>query len=200
MEELFLKAFKEASRYKSKKEIEELCFKSIIDSYQRVKQLSGINSLNENGIRDQFVIDLETKNKLIRHAIDNRIIEVIPESWNPVKRNRSDIKFSLPFINRDLIFECKKLYSAESRYVEDGLIRFIKLQYSEKENDAGMIGFIINPKNILNIVKKIRERVCKCHFYRLGGEDVLGWPYSFQSIHIRINSKKILILHIFFEF
>jgi len=200
MEPVFIRAFKEVSRYHSKKEIEELCLKSLIDSYRRVKQIKGIDSLNENRIRDQFVVDLEKRNDLIRHAIDNHIIIVVPESWDAVKRRRADIRFALPFIRRDLIFECKKLHSAESRYLDDGLVRFIKLAYSEKEDDAGMIGFIIKPIDLFGVISAIKEKVCKFYFSRLIDKQILGWPYSFQSVHVRIDSREILIYHLFFEF
>jgi len=200
MEPIFVKYFREVSRYRSKKEIEELCFKSLIDSYRRVKQVKGIESLNENRIRDEFVVDLEKKNELIRHAIDNHIIIVIPESWDVVKRKRTDIRFNLPIIKRNLIFECKRLHSAESRYLDDGLVRFVRLEYSEEEDDAGMIGFVIKPKNLINIISGIKEKVCQFHFLRLIDKQVLGWPYSFQSLHVRIDSREILICHLFFKF
>jgi len=200
MEPVFVKFFKEVSRYRSKKEIEELCFKSLIDSYRRVKQIEGIESLNENRIRDEFVVDLEKKNELIRHAIDNHIIIVIPENWDAVKRRRADIRFDLSIIRRNLIFECKRLQSAESRYLDDGLVRFIRLEYSEQEDDAGMLGFVIKPKNLIDVISGIKAKVCQFHFLRLIDKQVLGWPYSFQSLHVRIDSRKILICHLFFEF
>ena len=200
MEPVFIKAFKEVSRYHSKKQIEELCFKSLIDSYGRVKQIEWIESLNENRIRDEFVVDLEKKNDLIRHAIDNHIIIVIPENWDVVKRKRADIRFDLSIIKRNLIFECKRLHSAESRYLDDGLVRFVRLEYSEKEDDAGMLGFVIKPKNLIDVISGIKEKVCQFHFLRLIDKQVLGWPYSFQSLHVRIDSREILICHLFFEF
>jgi hypothetical protein len=201
MEPSVINAFiKRVSRYHSKKEIVELCFKSLIDSYQRVRQIKGIDLLNENMIRDKFVVDLERENNLIKHAIDNHIIIVVPESWDAVKRRRADIRFILPFIKRNLIFECKKLYSAERRYLDEGLARFVRLEYSEKEDDAGMIGFVINPKSLINIISGIKGKVCQFHFSSLTDEQVLGWPYSFQSVHVRMDFTKILIYHLFFEF
>ena len=200
MKQFFKETLKEASRYQSKKEIEDLCFRSLIDSYNRVKQIKGIASLNENKIRDEFIIDLETKNNLIKHAIDNFIIIVIPESWDPLKRKRSDIRFILPLIKRNLVFECKKLSSAEKRYLDEGLLRFIKLEYSERDEHAGMIGFIIKPKNLVDIISKIKEKVCKFHFSCLIDKEVFEWPYSFQSIHVRVDSREILIYHLFFKF
>lgn len=200
MEEAFKDTFKAISRYSSKKEIKDLCFKALIDTYQRIKKIKGIKLLNENRIRDKFVIDLEKKNTMIRHALNNYIIIIVPESWNAIKRKRADIRFILPFNCHNLIFECKKLRSAEQRYLDDGLIRFIRLDYSEKEDDAGMLGYVINPKRFSVIISKIKEKVCKFHFRSLIDEPILGYQHSFKSVHIRVDSREILICHLFFKF
>lgn len=200
MELFYKEILKEVSRYRSKKDIEDICFKSLIDSYQRLKKKKGIELLNENRIRDEFVIDMEKKSEIIKHAIDNYIIIIIPESWDPINRKRTDITFCLPFNRRELIFECKKLYSAEQRYLDDGLIRFIRLEYSKKEKDAGMIGFIIKPKHLSKTIAKIKEKICKFYFLRLIDGPIFGFPYSFQSIHVRVDSREILICHLFFKF
>lgn len=200
MDPIFLSTFKEAARYNTKKDIEGLCFRSLIDSYGRVKRIKGIRALNENQIRDHFIIDLEKKNDLIKHAIDNYIIILIPEYWNAVKRKKPDIRFILPFVKRDLIFECKKLISADIRYLNDGLIRFIRLEYSENEDDAGMLGFVTKPTKLLDVISGLKEKVCTFYFSRFIDEQVHGWPYSFQSVHVRDDSREILICHLFFGF
>ncbi len=201
MEQSFFNQLKSKySRYKSKKEIEEICFNALINSYERVKMVNKIENLNENRIRDEFVVDLELRNDLIRHAIDNYIIIIVPESYNAVKRKRSDIEFILPGNERKIVFECKKLFSAERRYLNDGLIRFIRLEYAEKEKDAGMIGFVIKPKDLSKIISEIKRKVSKFHFHALVDKPVCNYPYSFQSVHIRQNYSEILIFHFFFEF
>lgn len=191
--------FKNACRFSSKKEVENLCYMALIDSYTRVKQVEKIHSLNENGIRDEFVIDLVQTNKLISLAVENYIIIIIPECWDPVKRNRTDIEFVLPSYKRRLIFECKKLSSAEKRYLDDGLIRFIELKYAEKEPDGGMIGFVVNG-NFIKTISKLKEKVKCFHIIRLIDKQVLNYKYSFQSLHKRKNSTHILISHLFFKF
>ena len=109
MEQAYIDYLKEASRYSSKQEIESICFKALLDSYERVKLIKGVEKLIENKIRDLFIIDLEKNNHIIKHALDNYIIRIIPESYDPQKGKRSDIQFILPILKRDLVFECKKL-------------------------------------------------------------------------------------------
>jgi len=200
MEQAYIDYLKEATRYASKQEIESICFKAFIDSYQRVKLIEGIEKLIENRIRDLFIIDLEEHNHIIKHALDNYIIRIIPESYDPQKGKRSDIQFILPILKRDLVFECKRLLSADSRYLNEGLIRFIKLEYAAKENDAGMIGFVINPKDFSRMISKLRDKLLVFHCSKLIDKPVLGHQFSFQSIHIRIDSREILISHLFFKF
>ncbi len=186
---------KKYSRYHNKREIKNLCFRALINSYGRVKKVQGIGSFNENKIRDEFVIDLETNNTLINHAIENDIIEIIPERWDLLKRKRTDIVFSIHNICK-LIFECKKLSSAEKRYLDDGLIRCIELDYADKESEAGMIGFIFN----LMVPQKLKEKVRSFHLIRFVDKRVSDFSSSFQSVHKRINSTEILISHLFFLF
>ena len=191
---------REAARYASKKEIEDMCFLAIIDSYHRVKYVKGIANFNENSIRDQFIIDLEKKNDIIKHALDNYLINIIPESYDALKKKRSDIRFILNIIQRNLIFECKKLKTAEERYLNDGLIRFIRLEYAENEDDAGMIGFIIHDTDFSPIIRKLKEKIRKFHFDTLIDGPLYEHPHSFQSVHIRIDHRKIKIGHFFFAF
>lgn len=168
---------------------------ALIDSYKRVKEVKGIADLNENNIRNQFVFDLEVKNEMIGHALENDIIRIIPESCDIVKRRRPDIVFLIPHIC-DLIFECKKLTSAEDKYLNDGLIRFIRLDYAEKEDEAGMIGFILD----ITIPLKLKEKVRSFHCINLIDKPVLDFRDSFWSKHTCENSKEILISHLFFYF
>lgn len=200
MEQAYIDYLKEASCYASKQEIESICFKALIDSYQRVKLIEGVEKLIENKIRDLFIIDLEENNHIIKHALDNYIIRIIPESYDPQKGKRSDIQFILPILKRDIVFECKRLLSADSRYLNQGLIRFIRLEYAAKENDAGMIGFVINPKDFSRMFSKLKDKVLTFHCSELIDKSIFEHPYSFQSIHIRIDTGKILISHLFFKF
>jgi hypothetical protein len=183
------------SKYKSVEELKTLCYKALIDSYQRVKNIKGITDLDENNIRNQFVVDLDTQNEIIRYALENNIIRIIPESWDLVKRKRPDIVFFIPHIC-DLIFECKKLTSDEDKYLNDGLMRFISLAYAEEESEAGMIGFTLN----VGIPQKLKGKVKQFHCSKLIDKPVLNFTDSYKSIHICKNSKEILISHFFFYF
>lgn len=200
MEQAYIDYLKEACRYSSKEEIEAICFKALIDSYERVKQIKGVEQLIENKIRDLFIIDLEKNNRIIKHALDNYIIRIIPESYDPLKGKRSDIQFILPILKRDLVFECKRLSSADKRYLEEGLIRFINLEYAEKENDAGMIGFVIKSKDPSGMIARLSKKVRVFHCSGLIDKPIFGHLHSFQSIHIRVDSRDILISHLFFKF
>ena len=183
------------SKYKSSEELKILCYKALIDSYQRVRNIKGITKLGENNIRNQFIIDMETQNEIINHALESNIIKIIPESCDLVKRNRPDIVFFIPHIC-DLIFECKKLSSDENRYLNDGLIRFISLDYAEKESEAGMIGFTLD----VDIPQKLKGKIKKFHCSKFIDKTVLNFPDSYKSIHTCNNAKKILISHFFFYF
>lgn len=199
MRQAYLDNLKSLSKYSSKQEIEDLCLKALAESYERIKKIKGISSLNENGIRDQFVIDLEQVNESIRHAIDNYIIIIIPESYKVITRKRPDIEFILPFNKARLVIECKKLSSAESRYVNDGLNRFIELSYAKNQKKAGMIGFICS-NNFISTISKLKALVANFHIVSIHDTPVVGYKYSFQSIHKRIDLSEILVLHLFFNF
>ncbi len=198
-EEFFENLRREVGKYSSKKEIEELCFRAVIDSYKRVRRIQGISSLNENGIRDKFVIDLEDAKGILKHPLDNYIIKIIPESYNCHRRTRTDIEFYLPFNKRSLIFECKKLSSAEKRYLDDGLLRFVELAYAPNEKDAGMVGFVVN-RNINAIIRKLKKMVGNYHIIHLWDRRVVNYEHSFQSLHKRSDTSRILISHLFFDF
>lgn len=187
------------SRYKTKKEIEALCYRALIDSYSRVRLIKGIASLSENGIRDKFVIDLEQQNAVISHPLDNCIIKIIPESYDAFKRRRTDIQFFLPINKRSITIECKKLSSAERRYVDDGLTRFIELAYAANDKDAGMIGFVVSPRFAV-IVSKVKEMVGAFHIISFHNQPLFNYEHSFRSIHGRTNSSSISISHLFFKF
>ncbi len=191
--------YRALGKYTSQNEIVALCYNALIDSYDRVKLVKNIKSRNENRIRDEFVLDIEENNKIIKHAIDNYIIKITPESWNLKKRNRTDILFTLNPCQRDLIFECKKLSCADQRYVNDGLVRFINLAYAEKEKDAGMIGFVVN-KNLTQTMNGLKAKVSGVHIVEMVDEAVYGFEHSFQSVHERDDLSEIKLSHLFFHF
>lgn len=196
--EFYKKLKKEYSRYESKDDLKNICFLALFESYERVKEIKGISIQFENDIRDKFVIDLEQRNKIIKTALKYDHIILIPESHDPSKRARADLRFKITHFC-ELIFECKKLSSAEQRYLNDGLNRFIELKYAEKESDGGMIGFVVKG-NFIKTISKLKEKVKYFHIIKLIDRQVLNYKYSFQSLHKRNNSTQILISHLFFRF
>lgn len=186
---------KNNSRYKTSSEIKNLCILSLIDSYNRVKNMPTVASFNENAMRDEFIIDMQNNCSLIKTELENATIRIIPESWDPAKRRRADIVFFIAGIG-DFTFECKKLSSDEDRYLNDGLIRFISLAYAERESEAGMIGFTLNA----GIPQKLKNKIEQFHCSKFIDKPVLDFPDSYKSIHTCENSKEIVIFHLFFYF
>ncbi|TAF63740.1 MAG: hypothetical protein EAZ55_12800, partial [Cytophagales bacterium] len=90
----------------------------------------------------------------------------------------------------------------DKKYLEEGLQRFIELKYAERDNFAGMLGFIIAGKPE-NIVKNLKKKVRSFH----PAPDIEAWlskkcldqPLSFQSKHLRNNDTEIHIFHLFFD-
>lgn len=191
--------------FKSKKDVyENLYLKAIVDSYNRIDKTPDL----ENEIRDRFVLDLERKNVFTKDYIQNYILQLDFERGHFVsetKKRRTDIVFSLAGFDR-FIFECKRLFSFPSKnaeYINEGLKRFVELQYSENESYAGMIGFVVSG-NIFTITDHLMGKI-KEYSFVLSHENLLrqkcaDWQFSFQSMHNRVNNTKIHIYHLFFEF
>jgi len=95
------------------------------------------------------------------------------------------------------VLKCKTLKSAETKYLEKGLKRFIEMKYAANDDFAGMLGFIIagNPEEI---VKKLKEKVKEFHpapnTEIFLNKKCLEENLSFQSKHLRNNNTEI---HIF---
>lgn len=183
------------SKFRHSLEIKNLCILALIDSYQRVKGITNIANLSENQMRDEFIKDMENSDNPIKLWHENNIIRIIPESYDPSKKRRADIVFFIAGIG-DFTFECKKLSSAEDRYLNDGLMRFISLAYAEKESEAGMVGFTLD----VGIPQKLKDKIKQFHCSKFIDKPILNFPDSYRSIHTRNNSKDILIFHLFFYF
>jgi hypothetical protein len=160
-----------------------------------VKTIAGISRLNENRIRDEFVVDLQKNSQLISHALDYKIIKIVPENWDAVKRRRCDIVFFIAALG-ELWFECKKLNRPADVYLHEGLMRFIQLDYAPNEARVGMIGFVLKP-NIPDGLKKKIQRCCMIDFI---DEPILGHPASYRSVHLRANRTALFVNHLFFHF
>jgi len=187
--------------YKSKQDFLLNCLlKACIDSYRRIEK----TSLLEEKIRDQFIYDFLWKNPVTKDLIQKQLLTLNWErrSINPDKEmSRADISFS--FLGLEFIIECKRLKFADSKYLNDGIKRFVDKKYAANDSHAGMIGFII-AGDIDNIVDNLKSKVA-LFYYSQGSEELLkkkclSWKYSFQSAHNRNDDTTIYLYHLFFDF
>lgn len=185
--------------YKSKQDlIENLFIRSIYDSYSRINKNIGV----ENDIRDRFIFDFYHESALLKGLINKNILFVNWERWvfkNEDDLGRTDLSFALSGI--EFIVECKRLKSASSHYIDEGLYRFINKDYSENESHAGMMGFVIEGaiKSICSILKEKckQESFCENNFAISEKNNAQN---SFVTSHFREGTVAINVYHLFFEF
>lgn len=181
--------------YGSKRElIEKLFIQSLIDSYQRIDKNIGF----ENEIRDRFMKDLYQTNSKIKQWLQLKWIDLIWENWvftPEFQLARTDIAFKLTGLH--FIIECKKLKSPAKAYIDEGLDRFVKLQYAEGDEYGGMIGFVIKGDKS-TISQKLQEKIAP-----LGHTNIIrkgAAEPGFNSVHSRTNKSQIELYHLFFDF
>jgi len=178
--------------------IKNLYLKAVIDAFSRIKTTEHL----EEKIRDLLVKDLESENP-IRELLESQILDLNWEKWlniSETEKARADLTFFLSGFQ--FVIECKTLKYADKKYLEEGIKRFIDLKYAEKDDFAGMLGFIIggNPEKI---VANLKEKVKAYH----PSKDIEKWlaktcaehDLSFQSKHLRSNDTEIHIFHLFFD-
>lgn len=181
--------------------IEEIYLKAIINCYEQIDKSKEL----ENKIRDRFYWHLINHNPITKDLLDREVLEIGFESWKMIsetEKRRVDLYFKfLTF--RKFEIECKLLFQQPSKneaYLNDGLIRFINLKYSEKNEYAGMIGFVVSGK-ISTIKDKILQEVKVFNPNKTPIQELkLNWEHSFISHHKKINDDKIQIYHLFFQF
>lgn len=157
----------------------------------------------EEKIRDAIVRDLEKENPKTSGYLAEKVFFLSFEKWINVsdqEKSRADIVFSITGF--EFVLECKLLKFADKEYIEEGVRRFVEMKYAEKDDFAGMVGFIIkgNPQKI---VKNLKKKVKEYHLYpdseALLQETLLNHTLSFQSKHLRINQTPIHLYHLFFD-
>lgn len=104
--------------------------------------------------------------------------------------------------NEYFTFECKRLdwYATKNNeYINNGLSRFIKWQYSKKMNIAWMIGFVQwfkKWKTIDNLVGDLEKRISGFNKYIVD-----DFNHAYHSNHERAEGLwKIDIYHLLFDF
>jgi len=183
--------------------VEGLYLTAIVDSFQRLQKISPISTLTENEIRNNLVYDIENNNQLLRPYLQKKILKLTKENTillSPIQTKRTDIEFFIT-IRGDFIVECKKLTSAEQRYVDDGLVRFTEEYYSRSDSEASMVGFI-SGGNISRIIDGLKIKVVQHNptpnCQRLLNKLCIKHQYSFHSEHNRKTKLSIMIHHLFF--
>lgn len=195
--------------------IEDLYLSAILDSYPRVKSIPSVNKCTENQIRDKFIYDFKNASPLLKDYIQNKIIVLTTENQAYTKSltQRTDIELISSWHGHHFVVECKRLSSAESRYVHgttkngvyeiDGMEKFIELIYAANEKEAAMLSFVIK-SDIQKTTNKLRDKVEKFRpassMSSFITQKCLGLPTSFQSKHTRTHGNLIQIYHVFLDF
>ena len=100
------------------------------------------------------------------------------------------------------VIEYKCLKAAETAYLEEGIKRFVEGKYAQKDNFAGMIGFIIDG-DPATIIQKLKAKVKDFHTTEdiaiYLGKACADYEFSFQSKHQRQSGKPIQLFHLFFN-
>ncbi|MEK7431670.1 MAG: hypothetical protein AABZ74_00940 [Cyanobacteriota bacterium] len=195
------------SKYQSKEEIIRFLYiPAMIDSFNRVKQIPKISSQKENDIRNIFIKDIEYDNELLKDLIDNNIIKLTSEGQiigENLEINRTDIELFISGVC-NFVIECKNLRSADKRYLDEGIKRFIDEIYAKNDNYAGMMGFVVSGTFTTTTTKlpnKI-ENFCPItpkHSINLT-LSIDGDYAEFLSKHKCKTTKEISIFHLLLKF
>ena len=186
------------------------CYKMMLSDKVRVMN-------NENLIRDKLLIkylknnEIRNKIQLTKYLFDKEV----PEDNT---KGRTDIKVQTinTFLDTSAyyIIECKRLNNQNlngttglnAKYIKNGIMRFIDVQYSTNKYLNGMIGFVVEQMdihaNITNINNLLRE-----NFSDANTETFLAllsfiedFKYQYYSTHKDSGNKKIKLYHLMFDF
>lgn len=194
--------------------VEELYLAAIVDAHQRIQAIPGIGQLKENLIRNEIVRDFRFNNPVISNYFKSKIITLSAENqaYTATLEQRTDLEIHNGHHQHIFVIECKKLRSAESRYVHgrtikgtyqhDGLEKFIDLTYAETDLEGAMLSFVVgsNPGLIVNsLVVKVLTFHPSSTCVHLSNQRCIGWSLSFQSSHICSNGKEFRLYHLFYD-
>lgn len=130
--------------------------------------------------------------------------------------SKIDLKVFRPLdLNSDEFYfawECKRIglinTGLKSKYISQGLIRFIRGEYSAQRDTAGMIGYILD-SNVLTITNEINKSMLRRRKSPLlSSSDHLSiakpiedFPDVYKSTHARLNgADDIEVYHLFLSF
>jgi hypothetical protein len=94
-----------------------------------------------------------------------------------------------------------------SEYVNEAIYRFIKREYADGLNDAGVLGYVLGG-SVTNIVADINQAMGKIRInpplppsnHLVSAQPIEGFSDIYDSHHSRIDNTNIQLHHLFFTF
>lgn len=185
-----------------------LYIRAVVETYKFIDKSFDNLVDDENKIRDRFYWDLTERNPITKKYFDSNLLKISFEDWkmvSEIEKRRVDLTF---FISCFGSFEVEcKIFSGKQtvkgQYLSNGLIRFIELKYSKKDDAAGMMGFVVdgNANDIFDSNLKNAEI-----FHPTNPKQPIqnpinaDWKHGFISLHERTDTSEIKIYHLLFEF
>lgn len=186
------------------------CYKLMISDGIKVKN-------DENQIRDllhrNYLDNNEIRNRL--GLTDYRFIPEVPET-NTTGRTDIRIETINTFLDTSAyyIIECKRLDNKNptgktglnSKYIANGIMRFVEGKYSTYRDLNGMIGFVVETMDIKKNVHNINNLLNKKPFYAGTEKDlsfqsfIKDFKYQYCSIHRDLNDNVFKLYHLMFDF
>lgn len=188
----------------------------IVDCYSLMIEGGVILENDENKIRDVLVNDY-VNNPKIKANLDLNYF-VFSEISETKSTGRTDIRIHNPnsFINQNedyYIIECKRLDNINtdgisglnSKYIKDGIQRFISKKYSSYRRVNGMIGFIVADLKIDQNIKSLNALLAN-HFSFLQTTReitretfIKNFEYHYSSVHLDEDQDQLKIYHLMFN-
>jgi hypothetical protein len=195
--------------------IEGLFLQAMIDAFQRIKFKPKVKSMIENEIRNLFIEDFKETNAPLNKYIQHNVITIASENQANTENlvQRTDIELHSNIHQIHFVIECKRLSSAETRYVQgttkngqyeiDGLEKFLHRQYAKNEPIASMVGFVVSG-DVVKITSGLKQKIKAFHPAKTMKSSIdlqcINWEHSFQSVHIKTDRSSLLLYHLFFDF
>lgn len=209
MSENFAKIWLSHFPFKTKEDLYlNLYIRAIVETYKFIDKSFDSSVDDENKIRNRFYWDLTERNPITKKYVDSNLLEISFENWimvSEIEHRRVDLKFFISCFGSFEV-ECKVFsgkQTVKGQYLSNGLIRFIELKYSKKDDAAGMIGFVVSGKteaifdsNIQNVQNFHPTNPPK----PIQNPTNSNWQHSFTSFHERTDKSEVTIFHLLFEF
>ena len=199
------------------KEFENI-FSGITYCYKlMVKDNIQVPANNENKIRDVLLSNY-LQNQKIKDKVGLTNFRFDRETLENTTNGRVDIRIlSKNDFNIDpayYIIECKRIDNKNlngktglnAKYIEEGIMRFVKTKYSAYYGLNGMIGFVVEKmsiaKNIENINILLRDNFLEANTKKeiIKTNFIKDFEYQYSSVHKTINKKLLKLYHLMFDF